>query len=95
MSSFSWMHSFSGGPKRLAVPVVVVVLVAVAAAFAIALAHPEQVSSGALGPDWQCTRLALVFTTCTRVARAPALAENKALSCQRSVAWRKVMRVWQ
>ena len=58
MSSLSWLS------KRLAVSLVVVTLVAVAAAVAFSLAYPEPVSSAELGPDWQCTRLAMVFTTC-------------------------------
>lgn len=79
MMSLSWL------PKRLAVSVAVVMLFAVAAAVAFALAYPEPVSSGALGPDWQCTRLALVFTTCTRVAAAnpTSLAEIKGPPCRR------------
>ncbi|WP_213290004.1 hypothetical protein [Bradyrhizobium sp. sGM-13] len=31
------------------------------------LSRPEPVLSAALGPDWQCSRLAFVFTTCSRV----------------------------
>ena len=32
----------------------------------LTLASPEPVSSAALGPAWQCSRVALVLTTCTR-----------------------------
>jgi hypothetical protein len=55
------------------------------------LANPEPVSSGMLGPDWQCTRLALVFTSCSRVARfeTAAAAEGKAPSCPSS--WRNAL----
>ena len=45
---------------------------AVALACAIGLATfglstPEPVASAALGPDWQCSRLIFIFTTCSRV----------------------------
>ena len=71
--------------RPIAVSVAVATLVAVAAVMAIGFADPAPVSSGALGPDWQCTRLALVFTTCTRIAAAKTttLAEIKGPSCQR------------
>lgn len=52
--------------------ILLVVLLAMgcaAALFSAGLASPEPVSSGALGPEWQCSRLALVFTTCTRIKR--------------------------
>jgi hypothetical protein len=79
MTSLSWLL------RRLAVSLAVVTLVAIAAVVAFGLAYPEPVSSGTLGPDWQCTRLALVFTTCTRIAAAKAtsLAEFKGPSCRR------------
>ena len=66
---------------------------AVAAAMALGLAYPEPVSSNALGPDWQCTRIALVFTTCTRVAsvEATAVAETRVPACPRSIAWRNAL----
>ena len=57
-------------PGQIAACVAVVTLVALAVA--AGLTHPEPVSSEALGPDWQCTRLALVFTSCTRIAAAKA-----------------------
>jgi hypothetical protein len=49
--------------------VAIVTLAVVAAALSIGLAYPEPISSAALGPDWQCTRLAFVLTTCTRMVR--------------------------
>jgi hypothetical protein len=33
----------------------------------IGLSHPEPAASAALGRDWHCSRLAFVFTTCSRV----------------------------
>ena len=32
----------------------------------IGVSHPEPAASAALGPDWHCSRLAFVFTTCSR-----------------------------
>ena len=49
------------------------VLAAAAAALAfigfvvIGVSYPEPAASAALGPDWQCSRLAFVLTTCNRV----------------------------
>src|SRR6476660_10022576 len=33
----------------------------------VGLASPEPVASAALGPEWQCSRIAIVLTTCTRI----------------------------
>ena len=79
------MTSYFRMPGQIAACFAVVTLVAVATAVAIGLTHPEPVSSGALGPDWQCTRLALVFTTCTRIATAKAvsIAGGRGPSCPR------------
>ena len=80
-------------PRRIATVVVAMTLFAVTAAVAMGLAYPEPVSSGALGPDWQCTRLAFVFTSCSRVAgfKTAAVEDGKAPSCSRPAAWRKVL----
>ena len=55
------------------------VLVAAAAALASAIglvatgvSYPEPVARATLGPDWQCSRLAFVFTTCSRVKHTEA-----------------------
>jgi hypothetical protein len=37
---------------------------------AAGLAAPEPFQSAALGPHWQCSRLAFVFTICSRVSEA-------------------------
>jgi len=58
--------------KNLVFVAAIVSLACVAAVMAIGLAHPEPVSNAALGPDWQCSRLAFVWTTCTRLTRAGA-----------------------
>jgi hypothetical protein len=64
MTSYFWTR------KSLAVAATVVTVACLVVAIAIALPYPEPIPSAALGPDWQCTRVAFVLTTCTRVARA-------------------------
>jgi hypothetical protein len=54
-------------PKRFIIAAAIAALACVAA---IGLAYPEPVSSAALGPDWQCSRLAFVWTTCSRLKHA-------------------------
>ena len=55
------------------------VLAAAAAALAfigfvvIGVSYPEPAASAALRPDWQCSRLAFVFTTCSRVKHTEAM----------------------
>lgn len=55
------------------------VLAAAAAALAftgfvvIGVSYPEPAASAALGRDWQCSRLAFVFTTCSRVKHSHAM----------------------
>lgn len=34
---------------------------------AFGLSAPEPAASAALGPDWYCSRLAFVFTSCSRI----------------------------
>jgi len=57
-------------PRSFASLAAMVSLVCVAVVVAIGLAYPEPVPSAALGPDWQCSRLAFVWTTCTRLKHA-------------------------
>ena len=79
--------------RRVAAFVVVAMLVAVSAAVAMGLSYSEPVASGALGPDWQCARLAFVFTSCTRVVRlkTAAVEESKSAACQRPAFWRRAV----
>jgi hypothetical protein len=58
--------------KEIAVAAVVVTLASVVAALSLGLVYPEPISHAELGPDWQCSRLAFVFTTCSRIQRAVA-----------------------
>jgi hypothetical protein len=43
-------------------------LACIAAMVGIGLVSPEPVQSATLGPQWQCSRLAFVFTICSRVS---------------------------
>jgi len=45
-------------------------LACVAVIAVVGLARPDPVSSAALGPDWQCSRVAFVWTTCSRLKHA-------------------------
>ena len=52
-------------------------VIALACAFGLAafgLSTPEPVASAALGPDWQCSRLVFVFTTCSRIKHSQSTA---------------------
>jgi hypothetical protein len=53
--------------KHLVFTLALVSLACVAAALAIGLNSPDPLQSAALGPQWQCSRLAFVFTICSRV----------------------------
>jgi hypothetical protein len=77
MTSHFWTR------RILVLSVAMVMLVAIAAAASIGLAYPEPVSSAALGPDWQCTRLAFVLTTCRRSARTNGAAASTRTDCPR------------
>jgi hypothetical protein len=55
-------------PKGIIVAAALAACVAVIAA--IGLVAPEPESNAALGPGWQCSRLAFVWTTCRRVKLA-------------------------
>jgi hypothetical protein len=51
----------------------------------IGVSYPEPAASAALGPDWQCSRLAFVFTTCSRAkhSRSTAVRVAKIPVCGR------------
>ncbi len=54
--------------KRLVFTLALVSLACIAAAVVMGLGSPEPAQSAALGPQWQCSRLAFVFTICSRVS---------------------------
>jgi len=54
--------------KQLVFTLALVSLACIAAVVGIGLVSPEPVQSAALGPQWQCSRLAFVFTICSRVS---------------------------
>lgn len=58
--------------KGVAIATAVVTCAALAALVSWSVVSPAAVSSGALGPEWQCSRVAFVLTTCIRAAEAGA-----------------------
>ncbi len=64
--------------KNIALVAAIVSLGCVAAVLAIGLASPEPVSGAALGPNWECSRIAFVWTTCTRVQHTASASVRKA-----------------
>ena len=63
--------------KQFALAAAIVSLGIVAAVLAIGLAYSEPFTDAGLGPEWQCSKVAFVFTTCDiptlRWLRAPVL----------------------
>ena len=58
------------GTRKKLVVVATFALVCVTSLVAAGLVYPVSVPSAALGPDWQCSRLAFVFTICSRATHA-------------------------
>jgi len=52
--------------KSLVLTAAAVALASAIGVYATGVSYPEPVSRATLGPDWECTRLAFVFTTCSR-----------------------------
>ena len=60
--------------RSLALAAAAVALAGAIGVFATGVSYPEPVARATLGPDWQCTRLAFVFTTCSRVKHTETMA---------------------
>jgi adenine-specific DNA methylase len=58
--------------KTLVLAAATVALACVIGFAAIEVSYPEPVASTTLGRDWQCSRMAFVFTTCSRVKHSEA-----------------------
>ena len=73
-------------PKGFIFAAAIALFACVAVLVGIGLVSPEPVSSAALGPDWQCSRLAFVWTTCSRLkhARAASVHLTSEPVCRRS-----------
>jgi len=67
------MISRQGPHKRAVLIAAYVMLACVAALLSVNLTSP---TSAALGADWQCSRFALVFTTCTPVRAHEAVSTS-------------------
>ena len=60
--------------KYIVYSLAVVLLACVVAAVAAGLTSPEPIQNATLGPQWQCSRMAFVFTICRRVLQVePAI----------------------
>jgi hypothetical protein len=42
----------------------------------VALAYPKPISNAALGAEWQCTRTAFIWTSCSRIRSTEAVAQS-------------------
>ena len=59
--------------KGIAIVAALIVVGGVTASLAIGLATPQRVSSTALGPEWNCSRVALLVTSCTPAPQPPRM----------------------
>jgi hypothetical protein len=72
--------------KELAFIVAIVALLCAAAFLSIGLVHSEPLSDANLGADWQCTRVAGILTTCSKIqttTRPIVHSSHKSLLCLR------------
>jgi len=60
--------------RRNFVLAVAIVALAFIGFVVIGVPYPEPAARAALGPDWHCSRLAFVFTTCSRVRNSQSTA---------------------
>jgi len=58
--------------KSIVYAAAIVSLASIAVVVTIGLDQPDPARSAALGPQWQCSRMVFVWTTCTRVKQAEA-----------------------
>ena len=58
--------------KYLIVAAEIIALACASSVAAFGLSTPEPAASAALGPEWQCSRLIFVFTTCSRIKHSQA-----------------------
>ena len=66
MMSSTWTR------KGVALAAAFVVFACVAVLVTLNATSPEPVASAALCPEWQCSRLAFMFTTCSRIGEVEA-----------------------
>ena len=60
--------------KSLVLVAAAIVLTCAFGFAAFGLSTPEPVASAALGPDWHCSRLVFVFTSCSRIKHSRSTA---------------------
>jgi hypothetical protein len=59
--------------RSLVLTAAAVALASAIGVFATGVSYPEPVARATLGPDWECKRLAFVFTTCSRTKHTEAM----------------------
>ena len=79
------MTGISRTIRKLAFIGAAVALTGAAASLSVVLAYPRPISSAALGSEWQCTRTAFVWTSCSRIYHPGAVVQNarKDVPCPR------------
>jgi len=72
-----WSH------KRGELIAAILMVACIVAVLAVGFTSPEPVTSAALGPDWQCSRVGFVVTTCSRIQRTepPSVQVRKEQGC--------------
>jgi hypothetical protein len=70
------MTGISRTIRKLALIGAAVALAGAAASVSVVLAYPKPISSAALGSEWQCTRTAFVWTSCSRILQPEAVVQN-------------------
>lgn len=66
------MHQDWWTRRSIVLTAAAVALASAIGVYATGVSHPEPVARSTLGPDWECTRLAFVFTTCSRAKHTEA-----------------------
>jgi adenine-specific DNA methylase len=59
--------------RRNLVLAAAIVALALTGFVAIGVSDPEPAARAALGPEWHCSRMAFVFTTCSRVKNSQSM----------------------
>jgi hypothetical protein len=62
--------------RRLAFVGAAATLTGAAVFFSLAMAYPKPIASVALGAEWQCTRTAFIWTSCSRIRPTEAVVQS-------------------
>jgi hypothetical protein len=69
------MTGISRTIRKLALIGAAVALAGAAASVSV-VAYPKPISSAALGSEWQCTRTAFIWTSCSRIHQPEAVVQS-------------------